>query len=93
MANLKVRMKDGTEREMTQKVFDLLGHKRKPKIIGNVEVVKELSEIDKIKADLRAQKAANQIVEPSLDLPKSEDSIEPIKKKGGRPPKQKQDEI
>ncbi len=93
MANLRVRMKDGTERDMTQKVYDLIGFKRKPQIIGKSEVKEELSEIEKIKADLRAQKAANQIVsEPTLTLP-TEEVIEPVKKKGGRPPKQQTNEI
>ena len=36
MARLIVRMKDGTEREMEKKAYDLLGYKRKPQIVGEV---------------------------------------------------------
>ena len=98
MANLRVRMKDGSEREMTQKVFDLLGHKRKPHIIGKVESTAPVSEIEKIKADLRAQKAANTIAEPTLTLPKiselpqesKADDVVIEKKKPGPKPKSKE---
>lgn len=80
MAKLLVRLKDGTEREMSQKVYDLIGFKRKPTIIGKAKETEELSEIEKIKADLRAQKAANKIEEPTLTLPKEDEKTPELPK-------------
>lgn len=74
------------KREMTQKAYDLIGFKRKPKIIG--EVKEEPTEMEKLKADLIAKKAAGlPLHEEVKEIPREtivEQKEEP-KKKAGRP--------
>lgn len=61
MAKLKVRFKNGVEREITQKAYDLIGFKRKPQILGKVEPVKgEKTELEELKDKMRAEKAAKE---------------------------------
>jgi hypothetical protein len=84
---LLVETKDGVTREMTKTQYDLIGFKRKPKIIGEVKPEHTVSEMDKLKADLIAKKAAGL---PLNDEPKEEVSQEqvieqPKKKSPGRP--------
>jgi hypothetical protein len=62
-------MKDGTEREMEKKAYDLLGYKRKPQIVG--EVAPKIDKNDAVavaKAELIRKKAAGEPL--VLDAPK-----------------------
>lgn len=83
---------NGMKREMTQKAYDLIGFKRKPKIIG--EVQSEPTEMEKLKADLIAKKAAGlplhdgPVLGPTSNVPREtivEQKPEEPKKKAGRP--------
>lgn len=91
MEILLVRDKQGRERPMSKAVYDLIGYKRKPQIIGTVKDIKPLSEMDKIKADLIAKKAAGLplTIEPiEKELPtetKVEEVIVEPKKRGPKP--------
>lgn len=99
MARLIVRMKDGTEREMEKKAYDLIGFKRKPQIIGEVKPkVNENDPVAKAKAELIAKKAAGlplvvdgNLPEKISELPeeshpaKNEIVEEPKKKPGPKP--------
>lgn len=96
MEILIVRDKQGRERPMTKAVYDLIGFRRKPKIVGTKKDERPLSEMDKLKADLIAKKEAGfpLVTGPTSDEPKEEVIItETLKRKGGRPPKQLPNEI
>jgi len=80
MAKLLVKDKNGVEREMTQRSFDLAGSKRGWKIIGKVETpAAAKSEVQKIMDAKIAERAAQQVA-------KEEPKEEVVKvNKGGRP--------
>lgn len=99
MEILLVRDKQGNERPMTKAVYDLIGYKRKPEIIGKAKDTRPLSEMDKIKADLIAKKAAGlplttEPVEKISELPQSSVSADEVvivdKPRRGPKPKSKE---
>lgn len=91
MEKLLVRTKEGVEREMTQKAYDLIGYKRKPTIIGKVKPkVEQMSELEIAKQKLRDEKAQQLSGEPKEteklpEIPKQEVKTE--KAKPGPKPK------
>lgn len=97
MAKLLVKDKDGVEREVTQKAYDLVGHKYGYKILGKAEEPQqEKSEVQKAMEEMKARKAAEQESKTTIasDTPEEfhvehEESVEaqPEPKKRGRKPK------
>lgn len=95
MARLIVRMKDGTEREMEKKQYDLIGFKRKPQIIGEVKPkVDENDPVAKAKAELIAKKAAGLplVVDGNLPEEPKKEEVKTEKAKPGPKPKQQSNE-
>lgn len=78
---------NGVRREMTKTAYDLIGFKRKPKIIGEAKTEQPVSEMDKLKADLIAKKAAGLPLndEPKEEVPQEQVIEQPKKKSPGRP--------
>lgn len=80
---------NGVRREMTKTAYDLIGFKRKPKLIGEVKTEQPQTEMEKLKADLIAKKAAGlplndgPVLGPTSDIPSKEKAEQPKKK--GRP--------
>jgi len=94
-------MKDGTEREMEKKAYDLLGYKRKPQIVG--EVAPKIDKNDAVavaKAELIRKKAAGEPltltpppIEEFLEAAKEQNDVvvtEKPKAKPGPKPKSKE---
>lgn len=85
MAKLLVRDKNGVEREMTQRAYDLIGFKRKPEIIGKGKEAPK-SDYEKEKDRLRAEKAAKQAEpEQSVESVQPEPEVKEVKKRGPKP--------
>lgn len=84
MAKLLVRDKNGVEREMTERSFQLAGSKRGFTVIGKVKQPEsEKSEVQKIMDQKIAERAAQQQAkEPAKEEPKEE--VVKVNK-GGRP--------
>lgn len=84
---LLVETKDGITREMTKTQYDLIGFKRKPRIIGEAKTEQPVTEMDKLKADLIAKKAAGLPLNdgPKEDVPQEQVIEQPKKKSPGRP--------
>lgn len=87
---------NGVRREMTKTQYDLIGFKRKPKIIGEAKTEQPQTEMDKLKADLIAKKEAglplNQVPEDVVkDVPRGtiveQKPVEEPKKKSPSRPK------
>lgn len=92
MAKLIVKDKDGIQREVTKRAFDLVGKKRGYRIIGEVKSEGSNNSVQEAMERLKAEKAAKSAPEApdEVEDEQAEEQAAPIeRKKPGPKPKAK----